>query len=90
MGKHIVLGKKVLGLDLKESREGFFRRGRGRTFHVEWLKMEKAREPKVERLVRGIWKLRESEAERRVREEYVCKVEDSHRDKTGECTRDSS
>ena len=43
-GKHggsIVLEKEVLRLDLKESRKGFFRRGRGRPFHVEWLKSGK-------------------------------------------------
>ena len=37
-------------LDL-EFREGFFRRGRGRSFHVEGLKMEKAPEPIAESLV---------------------------------------
>ena len=36
---------------------------------------EKAREPTVSNLVRRMWRLRVSEAERRVRE-----VEDSHRD----------
>ena len=55
-------------LDLNESREGLCRRGRGRSFHVDGPKREKAREPTVESLVRGIWRLRVSEAERRVRE----------------------
>ena len=55
-------------LDLNESREGFCRRGRGRAFHVDGPKTEKAREPAAERLVRGNWRLRVSEAERRVRE----------------------
>ena len=35
-------------------------------------------------LVRGNWRLRVSEAERRVRDQRVCKV-DSYRDKTGQC-----
>ena len=43
---------------MNESREGFCRRGRGRSFHVDGRKKEKAREPTVERLVRGIWRLR--------------------------------
>ena len=55
-------------LDLNESREGFCRRRRGRSFHDDGPKTEKAREPTVESLVRGIWRLRVSEAERRVRE----------------------
>ena len=42
--------------------------GEARSFHVEGPKTEKAREPTVESLVRGIWRLRVSEAERRVRE----------------------
>ena len=37
-------------------------------FHVDGPKTEKAREPTVESLVRGIWRLRISEAERTVRE----------------------
>ena len=53
-GGSIVLKKiNVFRSDLNESREGFFRRGRGRTFRVEGPKTEKAREPKVESLVRG-------------------------------------
>ena len=35
---------------MKESREGFCRRGRGRSFHVEGPKSEKVREPTVESL----------------------------------------
>ena len=53
-------------LDLNESREGFCQRGRGMSFHVDGPKTEKAQEPKVESLVRGIWRLRVSEAEWRV------------------------
>ena len=60
--------RSVFRLHLKESREGFCRRGRGRSFHVEGPKTEKAREPTVESLVQGIWRLRVSETERRVRE----------------------
>ena len=60
--------RNVFRLDLNESREGFWRRGRGSSFHVDGPKTEKAREPTVESLVPKIWKLRESEAERRVRE----------------------
>ena len=60
--------KNVFRLDLNESREGFYQRGRGRSFHADGPKTEKAREPPVECLVRGIWRLRISEAEQRVRE----------------------
>ena len=60
--------KKSSRLDLNESREGFCRRGRGRSFLVDGVKQKKAREPTVESLVRGIWRLRVSEAERRARE----------------------
>ena len=60
--------RKVFRLHLNESSEGFCRRGRGRSFHVDRPKTERAREPTVESLVRGIWRLRLSEAERRVRE----------------------
>ena len=41
-------------LRVNESREGFCRRGRGRSFHVDGPKTEKAREPTVGSLVRGI------------------------------------
>ena len=64
-GGGIVLTKiNVFRLNLKDSREDFVRRGRGKTFHVEGPETEKAGEPKVESLVRGIWRLREPEAER--------------------------
>ena len=43
-----------MGFDLNESREGYCRRGRGRSFYVEGPKAEKAREPTVESLVRGM------------------------------------
>ena len=60
--------RNVFRLHLNVSREGFRRRGRGRSFHVDGPKTEKAQEPAVESLVRGIWRLRVPEAERRVRE----------------------
>ena len=60
--------RNVFRLDLNESREGFCQRGRGRSFHVDGPKTEKAKEPTAESLVRGIWRLRGSEAERRVLE----------------------
>ena len=40
--------------DSPESREGFCRRGRGRSFDVERPKTEKAREPTVKSLVRDL------------------------------------
>ena len=45
-------------LRFKESREGFCRTGRGRSFHVDGPKTEKVREPTVESLAvpRGIWR----------------------------------
>ena len=47
--RHIVLKKRnVLRLHLNESKDYFFRRARGRSFHVEGPKMEMAREPTVE------------------------------------------
>ena len=49
----------VFRLHLNESREGFRQRGRGRPFHVDGLKTQKAWEPTVESDVR-------SEAEWRV------------------------
>ena len=67
-GRSTVLGKDVFRLDFNEPREGFCRRGRGRSFDVDGPKTEKAREPTAESLVRGIWRLRVSETERRVRE----------------------
>ena len=36
--------ESLFRLGLKESREGFFRRGRGRSFHVEGPKIERAQE----------------------------------------------
>ena len=60
--------RNVFRLDLNESRGGFPRTGRGRSFHADGPKTEKAREPTVKGLVPGIWRLRVSEAERRVLE----------------------
>ena len=60
--------RNVLGFDFKESREDFCWRGRARSFYVEGPKTEKAREQTVEGTGRGIWRLRVSEVERRVRE----------------------
>ena len=60
--------RNVFRLYFNESREGFCRRGRGRSFDVAGPKTEKARDPTVEGLARGIWRLRVSEAEWRVRE----------------------
>ena len=57
--------EKKCMLHLNESREGFCRRGRGRSFHIDGLNTEKAREPTVESLVQRIWRLRVSEAELR-------------------------
>ena len=51
-------GKRyVFRVHLNEPREGFCRRGRGKSFHVDGPKTEMAREPRVESLVRGIWRL---------------------------------
>ena len=52
----------VFKVHLKESREDFFLRGQGRSFHADGLKTEKVQEPKVESLVQGICRLRVSEA----------------------------
>ena len=60
--------RNVFRLNLNESREGFCRRGRGRSFPVDGPKTEETREPIVESLERGIWRLSVSEAERRVRD----------------------
>jgi len=62
----LFLEKNVLSFDLKESREGFCQRGKGRSFHVKGPKTEKAQEPTVGSLVQGTWRLRVSEAEWRV------------------------
>ena len=69
MAGHCFRKTNVLRFDLKESKKGFCRsrRGRGGSFYVEDPNTEKAREPNVESLVRGIWTLRVSETERRVR-----------------------
>ena len=55
---------------MTESREGFCRRGRGRSFHVDGPKTEKALEPtvKIKSGMRNLEAVRVSEAERRVRE----------------------
>ena len=50
---------------------------RGRSFHVNGPKTEKMQEPTVEILVLGIKQSGENG--------IVCKVEDSHRDKTQQC-----
>ena len=48
-GRSIVSGKNVLSrLDLKESREGFCRREKGKVNHVEGPKTEEALKPTVE------------------------------------------
>ena len=61
---------KCFILDLNESREGFLSERNGKViFHTDGPKTEKAREPTVENLVRGIRRLRVSEAERRIRED---------------------
>ena len=68
-GRSAMLGKEMfLRLQLNSAVRVSGRRGRGRSFHVDGPKTEKAREPTVESLVRGIWRLRVSETERRVRE----------------------
>ena len=54
-GRSTSFGKRnVFRLDLNECKESFCRRGRGRSFCADGLKTEKAREPTVESLVRGI------------------------------------
>ena len=57
----------ILRFDLRESRESFYRRGKRKSQQAEGPKTENTRGPTVESLVRGIWRLRVSEAERRVR-----------------------
>ena len=49
----------VFRLHLNESRESFYWRRRGRSFHVDGLK----RKRRGNQLVQGIWRLRVSEAE---------------------------
>ena len=64
-------------LKLNESREGFCRRGRGRSFHGDGPKTEKAWEPTVVGLVRA-----GSEYQKRSGQYgRVCKDEDSYIDK---------
>ena len=43
--------RNVFRLHLNEPREGFCRRGRGRSFHVDGPNREKAREPRLESVV---------------------------------------
>ena len=53
--KHYNFGERNLfRLDLNESREGFYRTGRGRTFYIDGLKIEKAQEPTVESGARNL------------------------------------
>ena len=54
--------------DLKESRVGFCRRERGRTFHVEGPKTEKLREQNSGKSGARNLEAERSEAERRVQE----------------------
>ena len=49
--------RNVLRFEMKESREVFCRKKRARSYHVEGPKTEKAQEPAVEILVRGIWRM---------------------------------
>ena len=51
-----------LRFHLYKSGKGFCRRGRGRSFPVDGLKTAKVQEPTVDSVVRGIWRLRVSEA----------------------------
>ena len=52
------MGKRnVFKLHLNKSREGFCRRVRGRSFHVDGPKTEKARKPTVETGKSGAWNL---------------------------------
>ena len=67
----------VFKSDLKESREDFSRRARGRSSNVEGPKTKKGAGPS---LIRGIWRLRVPEVQRRVRE-GVKVTEVSHRNK---------
>ena len=79
-GRSTFLWKRnVFRLELNESRGGFCRRGKGRSFPVDGPKTEKAREPTVDR---G-WCEESGGCEYQKRSgEYgrACKVEDSHRD----------
>ena len=54
----------VFRVHFNESREGFCRKGRGRSFHADGPKIEKAQKPTVESLARGIRRLRVLEADK--------------------------
>ena len=56
-GRSINCFGNVIRLGLNESKAVFCGRRRGRSFHVEGPKTEKAREPTVESLAPGIWRL---------------------------------
>ena len=58
---------KNVGLERVQNVVVFFRR-RKESYHIAGQKAGKAREPTVESLTRGIWRLRVSEVERKVRE----------------------
>ena len=60
--------QNVFRLHLNESREGFCRRERGRSLPVDGPDREKAREPRMESVVRGIGRLSVSDPERRARQ----------------------
>ena len=73
-------------LDFKGSREGFCWWERWRSFHTQGLTTEKVQEPTVWSLEvlheeSGGWEYHKQSREYR----NVCKVEDSHRDKTEQC-----
>ena len=75
--------RNIFRLDLKESREIFSFGDEGEGHSIErGRRRKRLRNRKVDSLVRGLWRLRESEEYGR-----VCKVEDSHRDNTVQCTR---
>ena len=68
MESNVLQKKKCFEVEFEGvSREGFFQRGRGRSFHVDGPKAEKARELTVDILVREIWRMRASEVKQRVR-----------------------
>ena len=76
---------KCFRLHLNESRQCFCQRGRGRSFHVDEPKTEKARNQqwRVWCEESGGWEYQKKSRE------YgrVCKAEDGHRDKTEQCPR---
>ena len=53
---------------LKEENVGCWRTDSGSSFQERGPETEKARGPKVRSFVRGVWRVKGSEAERRVRE----------------------